>query len=58
VLVAGVAVIGISSLIGGLAQSSGVLIGARVAQGRGIGYEDPPRGVSSAPAVRARRLEP
>jgi EmrB/QacA subfamily drug resistance transporter len=35
VLVAGIAVIGISSLIGGLAQSSGVLIGARLAQGLG-----------------------
>src|SRR5947207_2028918 len=35
VLVAGVAVIGISSLIGGFAQSSGVLIGARMAQGLG-----------------------
>src|SRR5262245_20377957 len=35
VLVAGVAVIGISSLIGGLAQSSGVLIAARLSQGLG-----------------------
>jgi EmrB/QacA subfamily drug resistance transporter len=35
VLVAGVVVIGISSLIGGLANSSGVLIGARLAQGLG-----------------------
>lgn len=35
VLVAGVAVIGLSSLIGGLATSSGVLIGARLAQGLG-----------------------
>src|SRR3954452_1688830 len=35
VLVAGIAVIGISSLIGGLAQSEGVLIGSRLAQGLG-----------------------
>src|SRR4051794_21797731 len=35
VLVAGVVVIGISSLIGGLAQSDGVLIGARLVQGLG-----------------------
>jgi EmrB/QacA subfamily drug resistance transporter len=35
VLVAGISVIGISSLIGGLAQSSGVLVGARLAQGLG-----------------------
>jgi EmrB/QacA subfamily drug resistance transporter len=35
VLVAGISVIAISSLIGGLAQSSGVLIGARLAQGLG-----------------------
>ena len=35
VLVSGAAVIGISSLIGGLAGSSGVLIGARFAQGLG-----------------------
>ena len=35
VLVAGVLVIGVSSLIGGLANSSGVLIGARLAQGLG-----------------------
>src|SRR3989440_10560997 len=35
VLVAGISVIGISSLIGGLAGSSGVLIGARLAQGLG-----------------------
>jgi EmrB/QacA subfamily drug resistance transporter len=34
-LVAGVVVIGISSLVGGLATSSGVLIGARLAQGVG-----------------------
>ena len=33
--VAGVLVIGVSSLIGGLANSSGVLIGARLAQGLG-----------------------
>jgi EmrB/QacA subfamily drug resistance transporter len=35
VLVAGISVIAVSSLIGGLAQSSGVLIGARLAQGLG-----------------------
>ena len=35
VLITGVTVIGISSLIGGLAESSGVLIGARMAQGLG-----------------------
>ena len=35
VLTAGVVVIGVSSLIGGFAESSGVLIGARLAQGLG-----------------------
>jgi EmrB/QacA subfamily drug resistance transporter len=35
VLVAGVSLIGISSLIGGFAQSEGVMIGARLAQGLG-----------------------
>src|SRR5205814_9478763 len=35
VLVAGIVVIGLSSMIGGLAQSSGVLVGARLAQGLG-----------------------
>jgi EmrB/QacA subfamily drug resistance transporter len=35
ILIAGVLVIGVSSLIGGLAGSSGVLIGARMAQGLG-----------------------
>jgi EmrB/QacA subfamily drug resistance transporter len=35
ILVAGIALIGISSLIGGFAQSEGVLIGARLAQGLG-----------------------
>jgi EmrB/QacA subfamily drug resistance transporter len=35
ILVAGIALIGISSLIGGLAGSSGVLVGARLAQGLG-----------------------
>src|SRR5215218_2114352 len=35
VLVAGISLIGISSLIGGFAQSEGVLIGARLAQGLG-----------------------
>ena len=33
VLVAGTVLIGIASLIGGLAQSSGLLVGARFAQG-------------------------
>src|SRR5207247_7271371 len=35
VLVAGIVVIGLSSLIGGLAGSSGVLVGARLGQGLG-----------------------
>jgi EmrB/QacA subfamily drug resistance transporter len=35
VLLAGIVVIGLASLIGGFAQSSGVLIGARLAQGLG-----------------------
>jgi EmrB/QacA subfamily drug resistance transporter len=35
ILVAGTVVIGISSLIGGFAQSSGLLVGARLAQGIG-----------------------
>jgi EmrB/QacA subfamily drug resistance transporter len=35
VLVAGVGVIGVASLVGGLAGSSGVLVGARLAQGLG-----------------------
>jgi EmrB/QacA subfamily drug resistance transporter len=35
VLVAGIALIGLSSLIGGFAESEGVLIGARLAQGLG-----------------------
>jgi EmrB/QacA subfamily drug resistance transporter len=35
VLVAGIVLIGLSSLVGGLAESSGVLIGARLAQGLG-----------------------
>jgi EmrB/QacA subfamily drug resistance transporter len=35
VLVAGIVVIGVSSMIGGLAQSEGMLIGARLAQGLG-----------------------
>ena len=35
ILVAGIAVIGLSSLVGGLAQSEAVLIGARLAQGLG-----------------------
>ena len=35
VLIAGVGLIGVSSMIGGFAASSGVLIGARLAQGLG-----------------------
>ncbi len=35
VLLSGIAVIGLSSLIGGFAQSAGVLVGARLAQGFG-----------------------
>jgi EmrB/QacA subfamily drug resistance transporter len=35
ILIAGIVLIGVSSLIGGFAQSSGVLIGARLAQGVG-----------------------
>src|SRR5919204_6071004 len=35
VLVAGAVLIGVSSLIGGFAESSGVLVGARLAQGLG-----------------------
>src|SRR5436309_12932930 len=35
VLVAGTVLIGVSSLIGGFAESSGVLVGARLAQGMG-----------------------
>jgi EmrB/QacA subfamily drug resistance transporter len=35
VLIAGVVTIGVSSLIGGFAESSGVLVGARLAQGLG-----------------------
>ena len=35
ILVAGTVVIGISSLIGGFAESAGVLVGARLAQGIG-----------------------
>src|ERR671930_899567 len=35
VLVSGIVLIGISSLIGGFAQTEGVLIGARLAQGLG-----------------------
>ena len=35
ILVAGVLVIGLSSLVGGFAQSAGVLVGARLAQGMG-----------------------
>jgi len=35
ILLSGIVVIGVSSLIGGFAQSSGVLVGARLAQGLG-----------------------
>src|SRR5579859_3879565 len=35
VLIAGILMIGVSSLVGGFAQSAGVLIGARLAQGLG-----------------------
>jgi MFS family permease len=35
VLVAGIVLIGVSSMVGGLAGSSGVLVGARLAQGLG-----------------------
>jgi MFS family permease len=35
VLVTGIALIGVSSLVGGFAQSSGMLVGARLAQGLG-----------------------
>src|SRR3954462_1593728 len=35
VLVAGISLIGVSSLIGGFADSAGVLVGARLAQGLG-----------------------
>src|SRR6059058_5914470 len=35
VLVSGIVVIGVSSLIGGLAHSAGVLVGSRLAQGLG-----------------------
>jgi len=35
VLVAGIAIIALSSLVGGLAESAGVLVGARLAQGLG-----------------------
>ncbi len=41
VLLAGVVVLGISSLVGGLAQTSGVLIGARLAQGVGAAMSLP-----------------
>ena len=41
VLTAGVTVIGVSSLIGGFAESSGVLIGARLAQGLGAAFTLP-----------------
>ena len=41
VLIAGVVVIGVSSLIGGFAESSGVLVGARLAQGLGAAFTLP-----------------
>ncbi len=41
VLVAGITVIGLSSLIGGLAQSAAVLVGARLAQGLGAAFTLP-----------------
>ncbi len=41
VLVTGIVVIGVSSLVGGLAQSSTVLIGARLAQGLGAAFTLP-----------------
>ncbi len=41
VLIAGVAAIGVSSLIGGFAESSGVLVGARLAQGLGAAFTLP-----------------
>ena len=40
---AGTTVFGISSLIGGLAASEGMLIGARLAQGLGAAMMTPPR---------------
>jgi EmrB/QacA subfamily drug resistance transporter len=41
VLLAGTSVIGVSSLVGGLAGSSGVLVGARLAQGLGAAMMTP-----------------
>ncbi len=41
VLVAGIMVIGLSSMIGGLADSSGVLVAARLAQGLGAAFTLP-----------------
>jgi EmrB/QacA subfamily drug resistance transporter len=41
VLVAGVTTIAVSSLVGGLAQTAGVLIGARLAQGLGAAFTLP-----------------
>ena len=43
VLVAGTALIGVASLIGGFAGSEGVLIGARLAQGAGAAMMAPVR---------------
>src|SRR3989449_1387846 len=41
VLVSGIVLIGVSSLVGGLAGSSGVLVGARLAQGLGAAFTLP-----------------
>src|SRR5204862_7222646 len=41
VLIAGVVVIGVSSVIGGFAEGSGVLVGARLAQGLGAAFTLP-----------------
>jgi MFS family permease len=48
VLVAGISVIGLSSLIGGLATSAGVLVGARLAQGLGAAMTLPAALASAA----------
>src|SRR5438477_1542352 len=41
ILLAGVVVLGVSSLVGGFAQTSGVLVGARLAQGIGAALSLP-----------------
>lgn len=46
VLVAGILVIGVSSLVGGLAGSSGVLVGARLVQGLGAAMMTLPAALS------------